>query len=127
MKNGRKEISSQSDSYLDTLETIYGEVNLHPVLSAEDLGGDFRADEQARAESEQTQALQKWSESYLDTVELLFGELNLHPKPTIEELCEEWKECFWTDGQEQADINRRLARNEWNKDYLKIWPLQPAS
>lgn len=127
MKNGRKEISNWSDSYLDTLETIYGEFNLHPVLSVQDLGGDFSADGQAWEESKRTQALQKWSESYLDTTELLFGELNLHPKLTIEELCEEWKECFWTDSKEQADSNKRLAINGWNQEYLKIWPLQPAS
>lgn len=105
MKNEYKVIANWSDTYLNTLETLYGAFNLHPTLGIEELSDEwkecFRADGQGKFDSERRKLAAEWSESYLSDLETLYGEFNLHPKLTIQELCEEWQQLFMSNSDKQ--------------------------
>jgi len=106
MKNKSNVIGNWSDSYLDSLEALYGVFNLHPNLTITELGEEwkecFRADGQLQADLERSKPLKAWSVSYLDILETLYGAFNLHPKLSIQELCEEWQQCFMSDHDKQG-------------------------
>lgn len=110
MSNQGAEINNWNESYLNTLETLYGVFDLHPDLTIAELGDAwkecFRADGQGQLDSERSQTVAEWSESYLDDLEILHGGFNLHPALTIQELCEEWQECFMSNIN-----NQKASRN----------------
>jgi len=109
MNNEWNEVSDWIDSYLDDMELLHGEFNLHPDLTTEELCEEwkecFRADGKIAAEAVEMQNSLEWSDSYLDIMETLYGAFNLHPDLTIQELCEEWQRCFMSDGISLTEID----------------------
>ena len=119
MKSNRKAIGNWSESYLNTLELLYGSFDLHPNLTVAELCEDwqecFQVEGQVQMGTEWSDgAVREWSDAYLDTLEILYGEFNLHPVRNIEELAKEWAENFREDGKVQSAIDRRQAIPEWN-------------
>jgi len=64
-------IRSWSVSYMETVESLYGEIDLHPKLSIEEICEEwkacFRQDESSPAEIARLKALKEWTEDYLHT------------------------------------------------------------
>lgn len=89
------------NSYLDTMENLYGPFELQPDLTideqAEEWKENFREDGQVQIQMKQQQSLMEFAEAYLDTLEDLYGDFNLHPWLTIQEVAEEWRKCFMSD------------------------------
>lgn len=107
LKNEYNVIANWSDPYLNTLEALYGDFNLYPTLTIQELSDEwkecFRADGQGQSDSERIKLAAEWCKSYLSTLENLYGEFNLHPPLTIQELCEEWEQLFMSNSEEQRD------------------------
>jgi len=106
MKNECNMLSNWSDSYLNTLETLYGPFNLHPTRSIADLSEEwkdcFRTDGQLQIELQRNQPLKEWSAFYLDSLETLYKRFNLYPNLTTQELCDIWQECFMSGSNNQT-------------------------
>ena len=117
MKSNRKVISNWSESYLGSLELLYGTFELHPDFTVAEVCEEwkecFRADGQGQVVTKQSEVAREWSDSYLDTLEILYGEFNLHPAQTIEDLSTEWADNFREDGKVQSAMDRRQAITEW--------------
>lgn len=64
-------IRSWSDSYMETVESLYGAIDLHPKLSIEEVCEEwkacFRQDASSPAEIARLKALKEWTEDYLHT------------------------------------------------------------
>lgn len=58
-----------AQSYLNALEALYGEIDLHPALTIEELGEEwqecFRADGKVQSAMDRRQATKEWCDSYV--------------------------------------------------------------
>jgi len=110
MKNVQKQaITEFSDRYLDVLETLYGDFNLHPALSIEELCEEWN--EQfvtgKEMESEQpTRDIVDWHEPYIVVLESLYGPMFLHPDLSIEEINLDWMNLFMTGRYSPTSIQK---------------------
>ena len=101
MKNVQKQtIVEFSDRYLDVLETLYGNFNLHPALSIEELceewNDQFVTSKDMESE-QQTHDIVAWHEPYVVALESLYGPMFRHPDLSIEEINLDWMNLFLTD------------------------------
>lgn len=105
MKNQSNVINNWTDTYLNTIETLYGAFNLHPALTMQELSDEwtecFRPDGQVRVDLERSELVEKWSRSYLAALETLYGEFNLHPTFAIQVLCQEWQPQLMSNSKKQ--------------------------
>lgn len=101
MKNEWESLNNWCDNYLDAMDTLYGPIELHPDLTMEEQGEEwkenFREDGQIQIQMKQMESEMEFAESYLDTIEQLYGEFNLHPWLTIQQVAAEWQKCFMSD------------------------------
>jgi hypothetical protein len=109
MKNVQKQaIADFSDRYLDVLEKLYGNFDLHPAPSIEGLCYYWN-DQFVTHESEKHSAdIVDWHEPYIGALESLYGPINLHPDPSIEEVNLEWMNLFMT-GYYSPKTNQKVA------------------
>lgn len=105
MRNESNMDNSWSDHYLDTIEALYGEFDLHPALTIQELGDEwkecFREDGQVRVDLEKSQLVTEWSRSYLDALETIYGKFDLHPASAIQKLLEKWQPQFIASSDKQ--------------------------
>lgn len=103
-------IDDYCERYLDVLETLYGDFNLHPAQSIEEICEEWNNQFAAgkRVETEHPRDIVDWEDSYIKVLESIYGTILIQPCPDIEETNQEWINLFMTDRNESS-CNQQLA------------------
>ncbi len=118
-------MSDWIDSYVDTIQDVYGSFDTPELSTAEVCEEWQRVFDPVM--SEEADPFFGGVESYLQALEELYGEFELHPMLSIQEICEEWQRCFSKSGS--ISLNPDQVRGKpaaVREDYDK-WPLSSAS
>ncbi len=93
-----KIIDNWSEKYLDTLETIYGFRDLHPLKMLEEINLEWLGAFMSSDESNQDNLLvEEWTESYLNIYAILYGPFTLHAPMDVEEMNQRWIEYYYEE------------------------------
>ncbi len=90
-----KTIDNWSVNYLNTLEVIYGAIELHPFKMLEETNMDWL--EAFMPTHQDNLLVDQWTESYFAAYSLLYGPLTPQVPMDIQEINQQWIDHFYQE------------------------------
>lgn len=96
---------TRSASYLETLEEIYGPIEMHPYQNIEEVNSEWREIFMGLSAPDAAGMEGIWSEQYLAVFESIYGELLPPFYNDIEVINAEWVQLFRADTALKCDCH----------------------